>query len=102
MFINKVKINNYRNFRNFEAILKKITVVIGENCTGKSNFFSALSLPLANNSIDYNQKKLNISDINRESIVEFFNSVLDKVFKLIHSNILLNPLKHIKTNKYKA
>lgn len=77
MFINKVKINNYRNFRNFEAILKKITVVIGENCTGKSNFFSALSLPLANNSIDYNQKKLNISDINRESIVEFFNSVLD-------------------------
>lgn len=78
MYIKKVKINNYRNFRNFEAILQKLTVVVGENCTGKSNFFSALSLPLASNSIAYNQKKLNVSDINRESIKEFYRSIINR------------------------
>lgn len=77
MYIKKVKINNYRNFRSFEANLQKLTVVIGENCTGKSNFFSALSLPLAGNSISYNQKKLNVSDINRESIIEFYHSIIN-------------------------
>lgn len=77
MYIKKVTINNYRNFRNFEAILQKLTVIVGENCTGKSNFFSALSLPLAGNSIDYNQKKLNVSDINRDSIIEFYHSIIN-------------------------
>ncbi|WP_218056427.1 AAA family ATPase [Gilliamella apicola] len=45
MYIKKVKINNYRNFRNFEAILQKLTVVVGENCTGKSNFFLLYPYP---------------------------------------------------------
>lgn len=78
MYIKKVTINNYRNFQSFEALLQKLTIVIGENDTGKTNFFSALSLPLSGNQIDFNQKRLNISDINKDSILEFFASIMDE------------------------
>ncbi|MEI9751894.1 AAA family ATPase [Moellerella wisconsensis] len=77
MYIKKVSISNYRNFRSFEAQLQKLTIVIGENDTGKTNFFSALSLPLSGNQIDFNQKRLNISDLNKDSILEFFASLID-------------------------
>jgi putative ATP-dependent endonuclease of OLD family len=77
MYIRKVTINNYRNFRTFEAKLQKLTIVIGENDTGKSNFFTALSLPLSGNQIDFNQKRLSISDINKDSVIEFFTSVIN-------------------------
>lgn len=77
MYIKKVSISNYRNFRSFEAQLQKLTIVIGENDTGKTNFFSALSLPLSGNQIDFNQKRLNISDLNKDSILEFFASIID-------------------------
>lgn len=77
MYIKKVTISNYRNFRSFEAQLQKLTIVIGENDTGKTNFFSALSLPLSGNQIDFNQKRLNISDLNKDSILEFFASIID-------------------------
>jgi predicted ATP-dependent endonuclease of OLD family len=77
MYIKKVTIKNYRSFRSFEAQLQKLTVVIGENDAGKTNFFNALSLPLSGNQIDFNQKRLNISDINKDSVIEFFSSVIN-------------------------
>ncbi|WP_457795008.1 ATP-dependent nuclease [Acinetobacter baumannii] len=76
MYINKVKINNYRSFRSFEAQLQKLTIVVGENDTGKTNFFTALSLPLSGNQIDFNQKRLSISDINKDSVIDFFTSII--------------------------
>ncbi|PSW29616.1 ATP-dependent endonuclease [Photobacterium phosphoreum] len=78
MYIKKVTINNYRSFRSFEAQLQKLTIVIGENDTGKTNFFTALSLPLSGNQIDFNQKRLSISDINKDSVIEFFASVINE------------------------
>ncbi|MCD9501983.1 AAA family ATPase [Photobacterium phosphoreum] len=78
MYIKKVTINNYRSFRSFEAQLQKLTIVIGENDTGKTNFFTALSLPLSGNQIDFNQKRLSISDINKDSVIEFFASVISE------------------------
>jgi putative ATP-dependent endonuclease of OLD family len=78
MYIKKVKINNYRSFRSFEAQLQKLTVVIGENDTGKTNFFTALSLPLSGNQIDFNQKRLSVSDINKDSVIDFFNSIINE------------------------
>jgi putative ATP-dependent endonuclease of OLD family len=77
MYIKKVTINNYRSFRFFEAELQKLTVVIGENDTGKTNFFTALSLPLSGNHIDFNQKRLGISDINKEAVIDFMTSVIN-------------------------
>lgn len=76
MYISNVSINNYRGFRLFSTKLEKMTVVIGENDTGKTNFFSALSLPLSGNSIDYNQKRLAVSDINIQCINEFYQAVI--------------------------
>ncbi|MGE6569008.1 ATP-dependent nuclease [Shewanella vesiculosa] len=77
MYIKKVTINNYRSFRTFEAQLQKLTVVIGENDTGKTNFFTALSLPLSGNQIDFNQKRLSISDINKDAVIDFLTSVIN-------------------------
>lgn len=77
MYIRKVTINNYRSFRTFEAILQQLTVVIGENDTGKTNFFTALSLPLSGNLIDFNQKRLSVSDINKDSVIDFLTSVVN-------------------------
>lgn len=76
MYIRKVTINNYRSFRFFEAQLQQLTVVIGENDTGKTNFFTALSLPLSGNQIDFNQKRLSVSDINKDAVIDFLKSVV--------------------------
>lgn len=76
MYIENIKIENYRSFTEFSAKLNKLSVVIGENDAGKSNFFSALSLPLSGNQIDFNQKRLNVSDFNIDKIKVFFNSII--------------------------
>ncbi|WP_350433301.1 AAA family ATPase [Shewanella sp. H8] len=78
MYIRKVTINNYRCFRSFEAQLQQLTVVIGENDTGKTNFFTALSLPLSGNQIDFNQKRLSVSDINKDAVIDFLTSVVNE------------------------
>lgn len=76
MYIRQVTIKNYRSFRFFEAQLQQLTVVIGENDTGKTNFFTALSLPLSGNQIDFNQKRLSVSDINKDAVIDFLKSVV--------------------------
>lgn len=45
-YITKVKIKNYRNFKNVEFDLKSKAVIIGENGVGKSNLLKALQLIL--------------------------------------------------------
>ena len=77
MYIRKVTINNYRSFRFFEAQLQQLTVVIGENDTGKTNFFTALSLPLSGNQIDFHNKRLSVSDINKDAVIDFLTSVVN-------------------------
>jgi len=42
MFIQKVTLINWRNFRSAEATLQEVTYVLGPNASGKSNFFDAL------------------------------------------------------------
>ncbi len=77
MLIKKVIINNYRGFSKFEVNLSKLTLIIGENDSGKSNFFSALTLPLSGNDLGFNRKKLKISDINSKSIFALYKAVID-------------------------
>lgn len=76
MYISEAKIKNFRGFRELSVKLKKITILIGENDVGKTNFFAALSLPLSSNQIDFSKKKLNISDINKDAIIDFYKSVI--------------------------
>ncbi|WP_429969006.1 ATP-dependent nuclease [Enterococcus sp. AZ136] len=46
MYINKVEIKNFRNFKLAEVELEKQMVIVGENKIGKSNFLHALRLIL--------------------------------------------------------
>ena len=79
MYIRKVEIQNYRCFSKFTVpSLSQITVIIGENESGKSSFFSALSLPLSGSDISFNQKRLKVSDINSQSILIFYKAVIEK------------------------
>ncbi|MES9927676.1 MAG: AAA family ATPase [Candidatus Thiodiazotropha sp. 6PDIVS] len=79
MYIRKVEIQNYRCFSTFTVTnLSQITVIIGENESGKSSFFSALSLPLSGSDISFNQKRLKVSDINSQSILAFYKAVIEK------------------------
>lgn len=78
MYISHVAINNFRGFKEFETELSKLTIIVGENGTGKSNFFSALTLPLSGNQIHFNQRRLNVSDINITAILNFYQAIIDK------------------------
>ena len=37
-WINKVKVENFKSFKNLELDLGKFNVIIGQNASGKSNF----------------------------------------------------------------
>lgn len=65
MYISKVSLVNYRNFKNSKFIFNKgINTVIGENASGKTNLFRAIRLLLDQNLIQYSYK-LNENDFNR-------------------------------------
>jgi len=79
MHIRRVRIKNYRCFSEFVVPhLSKLTLIIGENESGKSSFFSALSLPMGGNDISLNQKRLKVSDIHTQSILSFYKGVIEK------------------------
>ncbi|MDW2115274.1 AAA family ATPase [Vibrio sp. 1731] len=77
MYIRTVEIENYRAFKNFEIKFSPLSVIIGENEAGKTNLFDALALPLNNNDISFNKKRLSVSDINREAIKEFYQAIIN-------------------------
>ncbi|MDD1791540.1 AAA family ATPase [Enterovibrio sp. ZSDZ42] len=77
MYIRTVEIENYRAFKKFEIKLSPLSLIIGENEAGKTNLFSALTLPLNSNDISFNNKRLSVSDINREAIKDFYQAIMD-------------------------
>lgn len=68
VYINEVKIKNYRCFEKFITKLNPFTLIIGENNSGKTNFLKALSLPLTMGNLDFSQKRLVIADFNSVSV----------------------------------
>lgn len=78
MYISKVKIKNYRNFKDFEIDLKQFTVLIGENNIGKSNLINGIGLILSNEISFYKNRTLELNDINYEVIQEFKKDVYEK------------------------
>jgi len=78
MFINKVKINNYRNFaEGFEMPLNQFTVIIGENNVGKTNLISSMGLILSNDISFYRKRNLTIHDINIDCVNKFKDDILN-------------------------
>jgi ABC-type phosphate/phosphonate transport system ATPase subunit len=75
MIVNYVRIENYRNFRNFEITLGKLAIIVGENDSGKSNFLNALKLAFCANELEYRNKNLLPLDFNSETVKEFYEKV---------------------------
>jgi len=67
MYIKNIHIENFRNFHCIDIPLKKLTIIIGENDAGKSNFLDAIRLVLNNNGFMYFSRSLSITDINKDS-----------------------------------
>ena len=44
MYVKKLEISNYRNFKEFTIDLRPLTLIIGENNVGKSNLLDSLGL----------------------------------------------------------
>lgn len=65
MYISKVSLINYRNFRNTKFLFREgINTIIGENGSGKTNLFKAIRLLLEDASLQY-AYKLSEGDFNR-------------------------------------
>ncbi len=76
MRIRKIRIRNYRNFRNLEVYPAETTVFIGENNTGKSNLLHALRLLL-----DPDARRLEY-EISEEDINDFARREREKSFSI--------------------
>ncbi len=77
MYIKNIHIENFRNFHCIDIPLKKLTIVIGENDAGKTNFLDAVRLVLNNNGFMYSSRSLSITDINKDSADVFLNYLKD-------------------------
>lgn len=77
MYISKVKIQNYRNFSEFEVELKPFTLIIGENNSGKTNFLDALCLIFSQDITYFKKRTLEYDDINYIAIDEFKKIIIE-------------------------
>jgi putative ATP-dependent endonuclease of OLD family len=66
MYISKIHINNFRNFKEKEVLFNEgVNVIIGHNNAGKTNLIKALSLV-----IDYQaSKRLDVDDFNKQTSI---------------------------------
>lgn len=84
MKLSEVKILNYRNLKEVNISLNRITILIGENNSGKSNVLKALTLPFMNDEVGNLNKNLGWHDINnsaKESYFNFLRSNMEKIKK---------------------
>lgn len=74
MYLSKIKIQNFRTFRETEVDLQRKTILLGENDSGKTNLMLAMTLPLAMSDVGVFRKRLDWDDINaqcRNEYIEF-------------------------------
>lgn len=72
MRISRIRIENFRNFKNIDVELGNIVTLIGENNSGKSNFLHALSIPLSSDDSGFG-KRLSWYDINRDAKEQYYD-----------------------------
>ncbi|MBQ3414182.1 MAG: DNA replication and repair protein RecF, partial [Clostridia bacterium] len=99
MWIKKIKINNFRNYKEEEIILEKnINVFFGENAQGKTNIIEAIYLCSMGKSFRTQKDKELININNENAIVEIEYEKSDREGKIKiglsnHKNIYLNSIK---------
>lgn len=61
MYLSRIKIENFRNFKNLDVALRGNVVIVGENRVGKSNLLFALRM-IFDPSLPDNSRQLGLSD----------------------------------------
>lgn len=75
MIIEKLTLENYRNFSSFEIALKGFNLIIGENNIGKTNLLNALGLIFSPDITFFQKRSLEVDDINYKAVQNFKNEV---------------------------
>ena len=75
MIIEKLTIENYRNFISFEIELKRFNLIIGKNNIGKTNLLNALGLIFSPDITFYQKRNLEVDDINYKTVQDFKSDV---------------------------
>jgi predicted ATP-dependent endonuclease of OLD family len=90
VYISKVEVINYRNYRQFTIALKQFVTVIGENNIGKSNLLEAMALVLSHDISVYRKRKLDVDDFNFQTIDEFKRRVIDGEKDIVFPEVRVN------------
>ncbi|MDC6361624.1 MULTISPECIES: ATP-dependent nuclease [Flavobacteriaceae] len=77
MYVSKLEIENYRNFKQFSIDLKPLTQIIGENNIGKSNLLDSLGLIFSQEVSFFKKRTLEVSDFNYESILALKKAIVN-------------------------
>ena len=93
MWINKIKINNFRNYKNEEIDLEKnINIFYGENAQGKTNIIEAIFLSSMGKSFRA-KKDLEMIQLGKENAnIEFIGAAATLVFEEYEKNNMLNNM----------
>ena len=79
MYIEKIKLNNFRNYENLEINLNKnINIIYGDNAQGKTNILEAIFLSSLGKSFRTNKEKEMIKFNNEKLSVEIFYQKKDR------------------------
>ena len=98
MWINKIKINNFRNYNNEEINLNKnINIFYGENAQGKTNIIEAIFLGSIGKSFRTNKEKelIKFNEDNCDIEINYEKSDRDGKIKINignKKNILINGI----------
>lgn len=77
MYVKRLEIKNYRNFREFAIDLKPLTLIIGENNVGKSNLLDSLGLIFSQEVSFFKKRTLEVSDFNYDCILELKRKIIN-------------------------
>lgn len=79
MYIEKIKLNNFRNYENLEINLNKnINIIFGDNAQGKTNILEAIFLSSLGKSFRTNKEKEMIKFNSEKLLVEIFYQKKDR------------------------
>ena len=82
MYVKKLEISNYRNFKEFSIDLKPLTLIIGENNVGKSNLLDSLGLIFSQEVSFFKKRTLEVSDFNCDCIIELKRKIINSVIPI--------------------
>ena len=99
MYIEKIKLNNFRNYENLEINLNRnLNIFYGDNAQGKTNILEAIFLCSLGKSFRTNKEKEMIRFNNEKSLIEVFYQKKDRDGKI---KIELSEKKQISLNGIK-